>query len=104
MQVDEYVAPEDRPEDAFEDVAGEGEEDLQAGMRQNAMDYQAHDADQDNKLDFDEFCALVREREAGDHTDEELQARFTALDSDGSGKVDLNEYVLYSIRDALARS
>eukprot|EP00966_Prymnesium_polylepis_P146983 3394712-Prymnesium_polylepis.1 len=68
------------------------------------MDYQAHDADQDNKLDFDEFCALVREREVGDHTDEDLQERFKALDSDGSGKVDLNEYVIFALRDALSRS
>ena len=87
------------------DVANDDEEEnFAAGMRQNAMDYQAHDADQDHKLDFDEFCNLVRDREDGDHTDEELRARFNALDADGSGKVDLHEYVRFSLRDALARS
>ena len=48
-------------------------------MRQNAMDFQAMDKDNDHKLDFEEFCALVRDREEGDFTDEELQARFVAL-------------------------
>ena len=89
-----------------DDVANEGEaeEDFVAGMRQNAMDYQAHDVDQDHKLDFNEFCALVRDREEGDFTTEELRARFEALDADGSGKVDLHEYVRFSLRDALYRS
>ena len=36
------------------DVAGEGEEDLEAGMRQNMMERDAADADQDGKLDFGE--------------------------------------------------
>eukprot|EP00966_Prymnesium_polylepis_P193760 4490929-Prymnesium_polylepis.1 len=96
----------DLPEDAFADVAemDDAEEDFESGMRQNAMEYQTHDADQDNKLDFDEFCALVREREVGDHSDEALRQRFEALDRDGSGKVDLNEYVLWALRDALTRS
>ena len=99
-----YVKPEDRPEDAFEDVVGTGEEKFEDGMRQNAMELQAIDADNDHKLDFVEFCALVRERELGDHTDEELKERFQALDADGSGKIDMNEYVLFTLRDSLARS
>ena len=49
-------------------------------MRQNAMDYQAHDVDQDHKLDFGEFCNLVRDREVGDFTDEMLRERFEAAD------------------------
>ena len=98
------VAPEDRPEDAFDDVAGTGEENFEDGMRQNAMEMQAIDKDNDHKLDFGEFCALVRERELGDHTDEELEERFKALDADGSGKIDMNEYVLFTLRDSLARS
>ena len=90
-----------------DDVANEGsdaEEDFEAGMRQNAMDFQAQDVDGDHKLDFGEFCALVRDREEGDHTEEELLARFKMLDADGSGKVDLHEYVRWALRDALNRS
>ena len=88
-----------------DDVANaEEEEDFLSGMRQNAMDYQAHDTDNDGKLNFEEFCALVREREDADHTDEELRERFTALDGDGSGLVDMHEYVRWSLRDALSRS
>eukprot|EP00966_Prymnesium_polylepis_P200983 4657626-Prymnesium_polylepis.1 len=97
--------PEDRPEDDFEDVAAsDAEEDFDEAMRNNVMDLQAHDADADHMLDFDEFCALVREREVGDHTDEELASRFKALDADGSGKVDMNEYILFTLRDALGRA
>ena len=98
------VRAEIRHEDEFEDVAGDAEEDFEDGTRNNAIDYQANDADQDGLLDFTEFCALVREREMGDHDDAEIAARFKALDSDGSGKVDMNEYILFTLRDALSRS
>ena len=87
-----------------DDVGGEDEEDFETGMKNNALDFQAMDKDQDHKLDFDEFCVLVRQREVGDFTDEELQERFTQLDADGSGKVDLHEYVRWSLREALTRS
>ena len=86
------------------DVAGTGEEDFEAGMRQNAMERDAADADNDGKLDFTEFCAFVRDREEGEFTEEELKARFEALDEDGSGKVDMSEYLQWSLKDALARS
>ena len=59
-----------------DDVAnGEEEEAFDVGMRQNAIDFRVADADADNKLDFDEFCAMVREREEGEHTREEPLAR-----------------------------
>ena len=95
---------EDEQADEDDVADGEGEEDFASGMRHAAADYQAHDTDGDHKLDFDEFCALVRDRESGDHTEEELRARFEQLDADGSGQVDLHEYVRYSLRDALSRS
>lgn len=44
---------------------------------------------------------MVRQREEGGHTDEELQRRFEELDEDGSGKVDMAEYLRWSLRDAL---
>ena len=86
------------------DISGDGEEELEVGMRQNAMERDAADADQDGKLDFDEFCAFVREREEGSPSDADLKARFEKLDEDGSGKVDMHEYLLWSLREALARS
>ena len=51
-----------------DDVANaEEEEAFDTGMRQNAIDFQVADADADNKLDFNEFCQMVRERELGEH-------------------------------------
>ena len=85
-------------------VAGEGEEDFAEGMKRNAEDRDAADKDNDGKLVFKEFCQFIRDREEGEHTEEELLARFQALDSDGSGKVDMSEYIRFSLRDALQRS
>ena len=46
-----------------DDVANEVEEEnFEAGMKQNAAEYDAADVDQDRKLDFGEFCAMVRWR------------------------------------------
>ena len=87
-----------------DDAAGVGEEDFEVGMKQNAMERDAADADQDGKLDLAEFCQLVRDREEGEFTQEELKKRFDALDADGSGKVDLAEYLVWSLRDSLQRS
>jgi len=87
------------------DVANaEEEENFDSGVRRKAHDFAAVDVDNDNKLDFDEFCAMVRDREEGEHTDEDLRQRFTELDADRSGKVDMNEYIRWALRDALARS
>ena len=87
-----------------DDVVGTGEEDFDTGMRQNAMEREAADADNDGKLDFAEFCVFVRDREEGEFTDKELKERFAALDEDGSGKVDMHEYLQWSLKDALMRS
>ena len=88
---------------ATDDVAKE-EENFDSGVRRKAQDFAAVDVDNDNKLDFDEFCAMVRDREEGEHTAEDLRQRFTELDADGSGKVDMHEYIRWALRDALARS
>jgi Ca2+-binding EF-hand superfamily protein len=69
-----------------------------------ALDMEEHDTDNDNKLDFSEFCSLVRSREEGNPTDAELRARFNELDADGSGKVDMNEYIRFTLHEALCRS
>jgi len=104
MVEDESVPSESLEAAVENDVVGTCDEDFEEGMQQNALDRDAADADGDNKLDFGEFCTFVRAREEGEHTDEALQARFAALDEDGSGKVDMNEYLQFSLRDALARS
>ena len=82
-----------------EDVAAEEEEEnFEEGMQRRAQDYELADADQDNKLDFDEFCNMVKSREEGaeNYTEEQLKERFDALDADGSGKVDMSEYLRFS--------
>ena len=60
----------------------------------------------DNKdgVDFRAFSRLVREREMGIHTEHALWERFNALDTNKSGTIEINEWIIYSIRDALERS
>jgi len=88
-----------------DDVAAEYEEEaFDVGMRQNAMDYDAADVNQDSKLSFDEFSAMIREREDGVHTHAELKARFESIDENGNNRIDLDEFIRYSLRDALQRS
>ena len=95
-----YAVPEE------DDVAANvvAEENFNQGARQNAMEYSTADNDGDNMLDFEEFCALVREREQGEFTEQTLRMRFDLLDGDKSGKVDMREYIQFALRDALARS
>ena len=80
------------------------EEGYVAGMRRNAMEFDATDVDNDRQLDFNEFCRMVREREEGEHTNAELQDRFEAIDQDGSGKISMNEYVYFALCECLLRS
>ena len=47
---------------------------------------------------------MIRDREEGQHTEKDLRARFNALDKDGSGKVDMSEYLQWSLKDALSRA
>lgn len=79
------------------------EESLVTGMHQNAISFQLAD-DGDRRLSLAEFMRLVREREMGSPSDEELVQRFHSIDTDGSGHLDMSEYVLFSLRDALSRS
>ena len=86
------------------DVAGTGEQDFKEGMQRAADDHDDADKDIDNKLDFAEFCDLVRGREEGDIPEDELKTRFELLDADGTGKIEMSEYLLWSLKDCLARA
>lgn len=55
-------------------------------------------------LDFAEFSSLVREREVAIHSEDALRARFNALDMMGCGRVSISAYIVWAIKDALARS
>lgn len=56
------------------------------------------------ELDFREFSALVREREMAIHSEAALRRRFSELDIDGSGYIDMPEFIKFALRDALQRS
>ena len=94
---EDMTEPEAAADPQEDDVAGTGEEEFAEGMKQNAMERDAADADQDGKLDLAEFMVMVRERDEADHTDEELAARFKALDGDGSGQIDMPEFLHLSL-------
>jgi Ca2+-binding EF-hand superfamily protein len=80
------------------------EEDLEKGLHEAAMEWDALDADRSRSLDFREFSKLVREREVGVFTEEALLRHFQELDQDASGEITIAEYIVERIRDALVRS
>jgi Ca2+-binding EF-hand superfamily protein/tetratricopeptide (TPR) repeat protein len=93
----------EKPEE--DDVANaEEEEAFDVGMRQNAMEFDAADVDRDTKLSFEEFGAMIREREEGEHSEEELRVRFNSIDENNNNRIDLDEFIRFSLRDALQRS
>jgi Ca2+-binding EF-hand superfamily protein len=77
---------------------------FEAAMRQANMELDAFDSDLDSALNFREFSRLIREREMGVHTEKALATRFCELDEDGSGVIDLREYLAFALRDAIVRS
>lgn len=90
---------------AADDLEGDGKEDFYSRMKKRANDYFAADADGDSKLDFDEFVAMVAQRDdAKDFKQDQLRTLFDALDIDKSGKLDLNEYIQWALRESLGKS
>ena len=88
-----------------DDIADTREEETwEVGMRNNAMEFDAHDLDNNRKLDFREFSQLVRERELAVHSDIVLAYRFQELDPDRTGFIGVKEYLLASLKEALTRS
>ena len=81
-----------------------GAEDFETMMKDRASGFGHADLNQDGKLDFDEFCAMVRYRETTQYTDKQLRQKFSEIDADGSGSVDLHEFIAFSLRDAVKRS
>ena len=69
-------------------------------MKRNAADYRRR-MDRVLQLDYKNFCDLVRAREPGGHTQEELKHRFDEIDRNKNGKISLEEYVVFALRDAL---
>ena len=73
-------------------------------MRQLVIDLDQVDKNGDRKLDFNEFSALVREREIGIQNSATLRQRFDILDADGSGTIEMSEFFVYAMRDSLSRN
>jgi Ca2+-binding EF-hand superfamily protein len=86
------------------DEEREAQRNFNVSMRQYVLDADALDVDGNRQLDFKEFCELVREREMGVQTAEVMRARFDAIDKDKSGTIDMGEFLLFAMRDTLARS
>ena len=74
------------------------------GMRQFAMEFDAMDLDVNRSLDFYEFSKLIRSREMAVQSEKALRERFDALDVNGSGTVDMPEFIKFALRDALSRT
>ena len=81
------------------------EEKLAVGTHLSAIDFElAAEASGKRTLNFDAFCKLMRRREVGEHTVEELRKRFDLVDADKSGRIEVHEWALFTLRDGLRRS
>ena len=78
--------------------------DLPARLGSNRHGEDEEDDSQSGVLDFKQFCDLVRQRELGEHSQQELRQRFKALDSAGIGQIQMHDYLIASLRLALSKS
>ena len=81
----------------------EARKNFETAIRQAAMEFDALDTSGDSLLNFDEFSRLIRERELGVHSERNLEKRFAAVDVDGSGHIEVSEFITFALRDAFAR-
>ena len=78
-----------------------GAELFREAAQKHSAAYHAH-MNSKHELDFAAFCALVRERERGVHSEDELRRRFTRIDRSGSGSITTEEYFAFTLRDSLS--
>lgn len=79
---------------------------VEAGVRNNAMEFEAADKNMDQHLDFDEFKGLVRSRMSKERSRSEAQlmAWYKALDTDGDGVLSMSEFFAFSLRESFLRA
>ena len=78
-----------------------------AGVARDRVEFDIFDVDQDRELDCEEFARLM-EREREDHmhpiTEAEVRQRFDEVDTNRDERVDVAEFLAFSLREQLARS
>lgn len=64
--------------------------------REELAEIYAHfDADKNGRIDRDEFRHLVQDGLEADMTDAEINVGFKAIDRDGNGTIEFDEFVLW---------
>jgi len=84
-------------------MRAEAKKSFEITMRQAAMEFDELSG-ASGELDFREFSRMIREREMGVHTEQALKERFDAIDKDGGGTIDADEYMAFALTDAFERS
>ena len=95
----------DLPESGSEaDPTNRDEDGDGPGTPHSSTEFDAADDNHNRCHDLAEFSAFVRSREEGEHTDEELQKRFAALETSLDSSLEMREFLTWSLREALTRS
>ena len=77
---------------------------MREDMAEQAAAFTDADKDADNMLDFEEFVSILPARTRATHTEASLRDWFSMLDTDGSGKVDMSEFFLFTVQTAAWRA
>ena len=95
----------DLPESGSEaDPTNRDEDGDGPGTPHSSTEFDEADDNPNRCHDLAEFSAFVRSREEGEHTDEELQKRFAALETSLDSSLEMREFLTWSLREALTRS